>query len=226
MTLRQLVAAVTVRARRGYVARSAESSAAPVASSAPAMPAGVTAALEAIERFRSAEVFAQAAVTGSELRMGVELSPAAAARWKNGAPLAATVTDSGRQVGTAESALDPGFGTLIDDLNQRGLLDTTLVLWMGEFGRTPEINANTGRDHFPIAWSSVMAGGGIKGGQVVGKTAADGMTVEDRPVPMADYLATVCLALGLDPTKQNMSNVGRPIRLADPAAKAITEIVG
>jgi len=122
--------------------------------------------------------------------------------------------------------LDPGFGTLIDDLNQRGLLDTTLVLWMGEFGRTPEINANTGRDHFPIAWSSVMAGGGIKGGQVVGKTAADGMTVEERPVPMTDYLATVCLALGLDPTKQNMSNVGRPIRLADPAAKPITEVVG
>jgi hypothetical protein len=122
--------------------------------------------------------------------------------------------------------LDPAFGTLIDDLNQRGLLDSTLVLWMGEFGRTPAINAMTGRDHFPVAWSSVMCGGGIRGGQVIGKTAADGMTVEERPVPMADYLATICLALGLDPTKQNMSNVGRPIRLADPAAKPITELVG
>jgi hypothetical protein len=122
--------------------------------------------------------------------------------------------------------LDPAFGTLVDDLNQRGLLDSTLVLWMGEFGRTPVINSMTGRDHFPVAWSSVMCGGGIRGGQVVGKTAADGMIVEDRPVPMADYLATVCMALGLDPSKQNMSNVGRPIRLADPSAKPITEIVG
>jgi uncharacterized protein (DUF1501 family) len=123
--------------------------------------------------------------------------------------------------------LDPAWATLLDDLNRRGLLDSTLVLWMGEFGRTPEIVADrTGRDHFPVAWSSVMCGGGIRGGQVVGKTAADGMTVEERPVPMADYLATICLALGLDPSKQNMSNVGRPIRLADPAAKPITEVAG
>jgi hypothetical protein len=122
--------------------------------------------------------------------------------------------------------LDPAFGTLIDDLNQRGLLNSTLVLWMGEFGRTPVVADRIGGDHSPVAWSSVMCGGGIRGGLGVGKTAAEGMTVEERPVPMADYLATICLALGLDPTKQNMSNVGRPIRLADPAAKPITEIVG
>jgi hypothetical protein len=122
--------------------------------------------------------------------------------------------------------LDPAWATLLDDLHQRGLLDSTLVLWMGEFGRTPEINANTGRDHFPVAWSSVMCGGGIRGGQVVGKTNEGGTEVAERPVAMADFLGTVCLALGLDPTKQNMSNVGRPIRLADPSAKPITEIVG
>jgi hypothetical protein len=123
--------------------------------------------------------------------------------------------------------LDPAWAALLDDLQQRGLLDSTLVLWMGEFGRTPEIVAErTGRDHFPVAWSSVICGGGIRGGQVVGRTSADGKEVEERPVSIADYLATVCLALGLDPEHQNMSNVGRPIRLVDPEAKPITEIVG
>lgn len=119
--------------------------------------------------------------------------------------------------------LDPAWGTLMTDLKQRGLLDSTLVVWMGEFGRTPKINDNTGRDHFPQAWSTVLAGGGIKGGQAIGRTSADGMTVEDRPVTVPDLLATVCGALGIDPMKQNDSNLGRPIRVVDPAAKAIKE---
>ncbi|MFM8582780.1 MAG: DUF1501 domain-containing protein, partial [Planctomycetaceae bacterium] len=78
--------------------------------------------------------------------------------------------------------LDPAFSTLLEDLQQRGMLDSTLVVWMGEFGRTPLINPQTGRDHFPNAWSTVVGGGGIRGGQVVGQTADDGMTVTDRPV--------------------------------------------
>ena len=97
---------------------------------------------------------------------------------------------------------------------------------MGEFGRTPKINGNEGRDHWPNAWSTVLAGGGIKGGQVIGKTSADGMTVEDRPVSVPDFLATVCHALGVDPKKQNMSNVGRPIRIVEPSAKPIMELLG
>lgn len=121
--------------------------------------------------------------------------------------------------------LDPGWATLMADLKDRGLLDSTLIIWMGEFGRTPKINANNGRDHFPVAWTSVLAGGGIKGGQVVGKTADSGMKVEERPVVVADLLATVCLALGLDPLKQNMSNIGRPIRLADPEANPLYELL-
>ena len=96
---------------------------------------------------------------------------------------------------------------------------------MGEFGRTPVINSLGGRDHFPSAWSTVLSGGGIRGGQVVGKTRDDGMSVEDRPVTESDLLGTVCLALGLDPKAQNMSNVGRPIRLVDPKASPIQEIV-
>jgi hypothetical protein len=71
----------------------------------------------------------------------------------------------------------------------------------------------------------VLSGGGIQGGQAVGKTSADGMKVEDRPVSQSDLMATICKALGLDPMNQNMSNVGRPIRLADPDAKPITEVV-
>jgi uncharacterized protein (DUF1501 family) len=96
---------------------------------------------------------------------------------------------------------------------------------MGEFGRTPQINGNRGRDHFPNAWSTVLAGGGIKGGQAVGKTSKNGGTVEERPVTVPDFLATVCLALGVDPTKNNDSNVGRPIRIVDRAAKPVKEVV-
>jgi hypothetical protein len=99
---------------------------------------------------------------------------------------------------------------------------------MGEFGRTPRINPQQGRDHFPNAWSTVLAGGGIKGGQVYGRTAADGMTVDPaggRTVGVPDFLATVCRALGLDPTTPNMSNVGRPIRLTDHGSRAIQELL-
>jgi hypothetical protein len=121
--------------------------------------------------------------------------------------------------------LDPAWSTLLTDLQQRGLLDTTMVVWMGEFGRTPKINDNTGRDHFPVAWTNVLSGGGIKGGQVIGKTSDDAMTVADRPVTVQDMFATMAMALGIDPAKTNMSNIGRPIPIADPHSKAITEVV-
>jgi len=121
--------------------------------------------------------------------------------------------------------LDPAWGTLLEDLKSRNLLDSTLVIWMGEFGRTPKINENKGRDHFPAAWSTVLCGGGIRGGQVVGKSSPDGMTVADRPVAVSDFLATACLALGIDPMTQNNSNVGRPIRITDPAAKPLRDLL-
>jgi hypothetical protein len=123
------------------------------------------------------------------------------------------------------AVLDAGWSTLLEDLKKHGLLDTTLVVWMGEFGRTPKINGFAGRDHFPTAWTTVLGGGGIAGGQAFGRTSDDGMLVEDRPVTVPDFLATVCLALGIDPRKQNNSNVGRPIRIADPDAKPIREIL-
>jgi hypothetical protein len=124
--------------------------------------------------------------------------------------------------GLSES-LDAGWSALVEDLKDRGMLDNTLIVWMGEFGRTPKINPNNGRDHFPLAWSTVLMGGGIRGGQAIGKTAADGMSVVDRPVGVGDFLATICGGLGIDPTKQNVSNVGRPIRIVDPKASPIKE---
>jgi hypothetical protein len=123
------------------------------------------------------------------------------------------------------ATLDPAWSTLMQDLKDRGLLDSTLIVWMGEFGRTPRINQQKGRDHWSKSWTTVLAGGGLKGGQVVGKTSKDGMTVEDRPVPVPDFMATICRALGLDPRKQNQSNVDRPIRLADPTGKPIKEVL-
>lgn len=121
--------------------------------------------------------------------------------------------------------LDPAWATLMSDLKDRGLLDSTLIVWMGEFGRTPKINPNNGRDHFPAAWSTVLSGGGIRGGQVVGKTSPDGMRVDDRPVNVGDLIATICRGVGLDPSKQNLSSLGRPIRLADPASKPLEEVL-
>jgi hypothetical protein len=121
--------------------------------------------------------------------------------------------------------LDAAWATLMDDLKSRGLLQSTLIVWMGEFGRTPKINAQQGRDHFPNAWTTVLAGGDIRGGRVVGRTSSDGMIVEERPVRVPDLLATVCAALGIDHLKQNMSNVGRPIRIVDKAARPITEVL-
>ncbi len=138
-----------------------------------------------------------------------------------------THNDNFNQIRQLCGVLDPAWGTLMEDLRTRGMLDSTLVVWMGEFGRTPQIAEDrTGRDHFPAAWSTVLAGGGIRGGQVVGASSEDGMQVADRPVSMSDFLATLCLALGLDPDHQNMSNVGRPIRLADPDSQPLAEIVG
>jgi uncharacterized protein (DUF1501 family) len=122
--------------------------------------------------------------------------------------------------------LDAAWSSLMDDMKDRGLLDSTLIVWMGEFGRTPKINGSNGRDHFPFAWSAALAGGGIKGGQAIGKTSPDGMTVADRPVTVPDFLATVCQSLGIDPATQNQSNTGRPVQVVELGAKAISEVTG
>jgi hypothetical protein len=140
-----------------------------------------------------------------------------------------THQDNFDRVKNLSGQVDPAMAALVSDLKQRGLLETTLVVWMGEFGRTPKINTRgnkPGRDHFPRAWSAVLAGGGIKGGQVVGKTDKQGASVVDRPTSALDFLATVCKILGIDPDKQNPTPIGRPIRVVDKGHKLITELLG
>ena len=111
--------------------------------------------------------------------------------------------------------LDQPLAALVANLKDRGLLDSTLVVWTGEFGRTPRINPNTGRDHYPRAFSAALAGGGVRGGQVIGKLDAGGTAVADRPVSVSDLFRTICHCLAIDADKENMSGIGRPIRIVD-----------
>jgi hypothetical protein len=129
-----------------------------------------------------------------------------------------THQDNFDRVKALSGQIDSPIAALLDDLKDRGLLDTTLVVWMGEFGRTPNINARgakPGRDHYPRAWSLAMWGGGIKGGRVVGKTDADGAAVVEQKVGTADFLATVCELMGVDHTKKNDTPAGRPVAIVD-----------
>lgn len=119
---------------------------------------------------------------------------------------------------------DQGVTALLVDLQARGLLDRTLVIWMGEFGRDPHINANGGRHHYPRAWTLVMAGGGLRVGQVIGRTNALGTDVADRPISTGDFMATICQAMGIDYTKENATPEGRPIRIAAPAGQPVREL--
>lgn len=129
-----------------------------------------------------------------------------------------THEDNFNRVKTLAGQTDPGVAALIADLRERGLLEKTLVIWMGEFGRTPTINPRTGRDHYPRSFNVLMAGGGIKGGQVVGATSADGKSIKDDPISVPDLFCSIYKALQLDPRKENHSAEGRPIKLVDGGA--------
>ena len=112
--------------------------------------------------------------------------------------------------------MEQAYAALLDDLEERGLLDTTLVLWMGEFGRTPKINADTGRDHWPNCYSVLMAGGGVRGGQVIGASDSIGAYPNERPTTPADIHATVYAALGYDARSISFqSSDGRPVPLTE-----------
>lgn len=111
--------------------------------------------------------------------------------------------------------LDPAMSALLLDLERRGIANDTLVVWMGDFGRTPRINADDGRDHHPAAWTAVLAGGGIRGGTVHGETDADGAKVVKDPVTVPDLMATIATAIGMNPDDTAMSPAGRPIAFSD-----------
>jgi len=120
-------------------------------------------------------------------------------------------------------SFDQAVPALLNDLDQRGLLDSTLVVVTTEFGRTPRINALAGRDHWPNAFSVVMAGVGNKGGQVVGATDKQAASVADRPISPEDLTATILHKLGIDPTTVLKTPIGRPVPLAD-GGKVISEL--
>jgi uncharacterized protein (DUF1501 family) len=111
--------------------------------------------------------------------------------------------------------LDPGMAGLIADLGRQRMLEQTLVVWMGEFGRTPKINAGQGRDHWTRAFAAALAGGGISGGRVIGKTNPLGTEAVDRPVSVQDLFATIYGQLGIDTGKKYLSPTGRPIKILD-----------
>lgn len=111
--------------------------------------------------------------------------------------------------------LDRTLSALLDDLSDRGLLDSTVVLAMGEFGRTPFVNPDRGRDHWPTCWSLVLAGGGIKGGQVVGSSDENGANPTSRATSMGDVFATIYKAFGIDWTKEYDTPIGRPVKIAN-----------
>jgi hypothetical protein len=134
-----------------------------------------------------------------------------------------THDDNFERVKKLAADADPGFGSLVGDLKERGMLDKTLVIWMGEFGRTPKINARTGRDHYPRAFNLALAGGGIKGGQVLGATSADGTDVTKQPVSVADLFCSFCHALKIDPRKHNIASMGRPVKIVD-GGKVVKEL--
>lgn len=126
-----------------------------------------------------------------------------------------THSDNFNAVRTLSEELDAGWATLMRDLDDRGLLDSTTILWMGEFGRTPSINPSAGRDHFPAAWSTVLAGGGIAGGQAFGKTNEGGTAVVDGQIGVEDLLATLAEATGIGADASVISPIGRPTPIAE-----------
>jgi hypothetical protein len=111
--------------------------------------------------------------------------------------------------------VDRGTAALLADLKTRGLLESTLVIWMGEFGRTPRVNLEAGRDHYPEAFNLFLAGAGVRGGRVIGATDRKGVSVVERPVTVPDLFCTFCRALGIDPRKEKDSDVGRPVKIVE-----------
>lgn len=123
-----------------------------------------------------------------------------------------------------QPTLDKAMAALVRDLSDRGLWRNTVLVWMGEFGRTPRINQNSGRDHWARSWSVVVGGGAIKGGQAYGSTNADGTEVRDNPVRVGDVFATVYRGLGIDPSTQVRDAIGRPFAIAGGNGRPIEQL--
>ena len=121
--------------------------------------------------------------------------------------------------------MEHAWAGLLADLKERGLLENTLVVWTGEIGRTPQINNRAGRDHHVRCWSTALAGGGIKGGQVYGASDENGVEVKDNPVTEGDFFATIYSALAIDPKTENYAGL-RPVPLAPFGSKVVKTLLG
>lgn len=156
------------------------------------------------------------------VEVGVPAIEVSLGGWDNHNNIFPALHNNSAQGGLADR-LDRGMGTLIRELKERGLLQHTVLLWMGEFGRTPRINQNNGRDHWARCWSVVIGGGPIKGGQVYGATSADGMDIKDKPCTVGDLFATVYQALGIAPETQIRDPLGRPRKITGERGGRVLE---
>ena len=147
---------------------------------------------------------------------------------KNACGVARTSSSAPRPAGAVQAhgdVMDPALASLIEDLAESGMLKKTLVIMLSEFGRTPRINMNAGRDHWASCFSCFIAGGGIKGGTVVGSSDKGGYQPKDRPVRVPDVHATLCHAMGIDPDTQVQTPLQRPMKLVDNG-KSVGELFG
>lgn len=136
-----------------------------------------------------------------------------------------THDDNFARTSNLASQVDPAFAALVADLKDRGRLDKTLVVLMGEFGRTPRINPRGGRDHYPRVFNMALAGGGVRGGQVIGSSTDDGSAVKDDPVTIADLFCSVCHSMKVNPRIERLSPQGRPLKIVD-GGNVVTKLFG
>ncbi len=120
---------------------------------------------------------------------------------------------------------DPGYAALLKDLADRGMLENTLVVWMGEFGRTPKFKTDGGREHYAEGWIAALSGAGVRGGQVIGATDKDGVKITDRPVGVSDLFQSFCHALDIEPEFEYTTPDGRPLKLVE-GGKVVAELFG
>ncbi len=151
------------------------------------------------------------------VEVGVPFVEVSLGGWDNHQNIHQTLAD------TKLPELDKAMSALVEDLEQHGLLQDTAIIWMGEFSRTPRINGNAGRDHWARSWSVVTGGAGMKGGQAIGATNADGTQVATDPYTSQDVMASVCKALGISLSTTFTSNNGRPMKIAN-SGKVIKEL--
>jgi uncharacterized protein (DUF1501 family) len=140
-----------------------------------------------------------------------------AVSWDCHADGGSLATDLGDYRDTVAPLFDTAFASLLTDLEARGLLDQTLVVAVGEFGRTPKLNANGGRDHWPGCWTAILAGGGVQGGRVIGESDAIGAEPKDRPVTCPELVATIYHALGIPAATRMPGPDGSPVAVVEAA---------